>query len=286
MLNRTVAPAFNRSTDFALLTPEHIILSNGLPVYLISGGQQEVLRLELVIRAGRWYESKWGVSHFTGNLLTKGTSKHSSFDIAQTFDRYGAHIDVSAGLDHITVSLLTLNRHLKPTLTLLLELLTDAVFPEKELEQSKAIYLQSLKVNQEKTSFLAAKQFRKNIFGEQHPYGRELEAQDVSDVAADDLRQYFRQQLGDALLMVAGKIGDAERHLIQETFGQLPYARQTPRTLTPASPSTGRLTFEKEGSVQSSLRLGKPFVAQTHPDFYEILLFNHILGGYFGSRLM
>jgi predicted Zn-dependent peptidase len=53
----------------------------------------------------------------------------------------------------------------------------------------------------------------------------------------------------------------------------------------PISSSTNEV-ISKDESVQSSLRLGKRFINRTHPDYFECLLLNHILGGYFGSRLM
>src|SRR5690606_35977498 len=43
---------------------------------------------------------------------------------------------------------------------------------------------------------------------------------------------------------------------------------------------------EKKSSVQSSIRLGKKLFKKTHPDLIDALVFNELLGGYFGSRLM
>jgi predicted Zn-dependent peptidase len=44
--------------------------------------------------------------------------------------------------------------------------------------------------------------------------------------------------------------------------------------------------LKKENSVQSSIRLGKHIIPRLHPDYPSLLLLNHIVGGYFGSRLM
>jgi predicted Zn-dependent peptidase len=54
----------------------------------------------------------------------------------------------------------------------------------------------------------------------------------------------------------------------------------------PVRPGVRDETINKEESVQSSLRLGLRMVKKSHPDFPHMLLLNHILGGYFGSRLM
>jgi predicted Zn-dependent peptidase len=47
-----------------------------------------------------------------------------------------------------------------------------------------------------------------------------------------------------------------------------------------------RQIVEKDGSVQASIRMGKTSVARSHADYSAVLFLNHILGGYFGSRLM
>ena len=44
--------------------------------------------------------------------------------------------------------------------------------------------------------------------------------------------------------------------------------------------------IEIPDSVQSSLRLGKKIINRIDPDYPSLVLVNHILGGYFGSRLM
>ena len=182
MLDRTIQPPFARSTSFDLHKPEHISLPNGIQTYFIAGGTQDVIKVELVINSGRWIEKTWGAAYFVSQLLSKGTKTKTGFEIAEEFDRYGAHFEVSPGLDFVSIALYSLARKIEPAFRLLLELLTDAQLPQKEIDQIRSIYLQNLKVNNEKTSFLASKLFRKNLFGENHPYGKELDETDVDSL--------------------------------------------------------------------------------------------------------
>ena len=79
MLDRTLAPPFNRSTSFELIQPQKKILKGGAESYFILGGTQEVSKVEIVFAAGRWVEKTWGASYFTSNLLSKGTKKKDEF---------------------------------------------------------------------------------------------------------------------------------------------------------------------------------------------------------------
>src|SRR5688572_9761087 len=114
MLDRKTAPAYNQSTAFDLIAPDVKKLSNGIDLFFVRGGSQEVLKVELLFKAGRWAEAYPGAAYFTAHLLSKGTSKRSSFEIAQIFDLYGAHLEVNAGLDFVSVALYSLTKNLEP----------------------------------------------------------------------------------------------------------------------------------------------------------------------------
>ncbi|HEY8936668.1 MAG TPA: pitrilysin family protein [Cyclobacteriaceae bacterium] len=286
MLDRKTQPPFNSSTSFHLLEPTVKTLANGLTLQFISGGEQEVVRVEIIFDAGRWTEDLWGTSHFSAGLLNKGTTNKSSFEIAQIFDQYGAHVEVTPGLDVVSVSIYSLTKNIQPVLQLFFEIVTSAIFPEKELRQSKSIFLQNLKVNQEKTSFVASSIIRKNLFGENHPYGKELEEADVSKLERQNLVNFYTQNFKATHVFVSGKISEHTRKLLEDTFSQLPVGKTNQRNHKATEELAQPVYIEKEGSSQTSLRLGKKSIMRSHVDYADVLFLNHILGGYFGSRLM
>lgn len=286
MLDRTVAPSFSRSTHFDLIHPETITLGSGLQVFSVSGGNQKVIKVELLFRAGRWFEKNWGAGYFSAQLLSKGTTSKSSFEIAQILDHYGAHLDISPGLDIVSISLYTLTKNLRPTLELLYEILTDASFPEDELRQMKSIYLQNLKVNNEKTSFLASKLIRKNLYGEHYPYGKELDENDVNALSREMLIDHIGNHYQHLTIIVSGDVTSDALKLIEKTFSPYPFALSGAVAHSATEQKPFRQLQEKEGSLQSSLRSAKEMIDRKHPDYAAVLLLSHVLGGYFGSRLM
>jgi zinc protease len=286
MLDRTIQPPFVRSNSFDLHKPELVVLPNGVQTYFIAGGNQDVIKIEIVINAGRWIEKAWGAAYFTSQLLSKGTSTKTSFEIAETFEGYGSHLEISPGLDFVSISVYSLASKVEPTFRLLLELLTDAQLPQKELEQVKSIYLQNLKVNNEKTSFLASKLFRKNLFGEEHPYGKELDEADVENLSRSSLLEHLNTFSENISVFVAGKISTETKRLLIDGLSNLRHNGVTRKQGTFADVKPLNQRQEKNGSVQSSVRLGKKSLLRSHPDYVNVLFLSHILGGYFGSRLM
>src|SRR5215210_2743628 len=97
MLNRTQHPNIIDAVDLNLtLTPyESFSLDNGVPVYAVNAGAEEVLMLELVFYAGNSYESQNLVATATNHLLKNGTSKKTAFQISEHFDYYGAYLSRS-----------------------------------------------------------------------------------------------------------------------------------------------------------------------------------------------
>ena len=286
MLDRTLAPPFVKSTSFELIAPRKVSLDGGAELYFVLGGTQNVCKIELLFQAGRWSERTLGASYFTAQLLSKGTKSKSSYQIAQAFDQLGAHLEINPGADFVSVALYSLTRNVESSITLLIELLQDSVFPEKELSILKSIYLQNLQVNKEKTSFQSSVMFRKALYGTTHPYGKELEESDVDRVSREQLVNHFDAAFREATLIVSGKVSTEQQQFISSAFGFLKLQHIAPaqREIPPFTPSK-QIVF-KEDSVQASLRMGKPFFGRSHPDYPASIFINHILGGYFGSRLM
>lgn len=286
MLDRTAAPSFVKTSTFNLLTPEEFELSNGLHVFLVPGGFQDVMKIEFVFEAGRWFEQKTAAAYFTSQLLSKGTRHKSSYDIAQLFDQYGAHLEISPGLDYVSISLYTLSKNLVPVLDLLIEILSEPSFPEKEFRQTQIVFNQNLKVNNEKTSFVASQLFRKNLFGGSHPYGIEVAEKDANALDIDDLSKHFRQFQNPPLVFVSGKIEDTSLDLMTRAFQQMRTVVQGKPVHSAAEPQPRHHHLERKESIQSSVRIGARSVQRSHPDYVPVLFASHILGGYFGSRLM
>jgi predicted Zn-dependent peptidase len=286
MLDRKVTPPFVKSTAFDLIKPQEKKLDSGIDLFLVPGGQQEVLKIEIILKAGKWFEEKPGAAYFTSHLLSKGTRQKSSFEIAGLFDKYGAHLEINPGLDFVSISLYALTRNLSPVLNLLIEILTAPTFTQKEFDQTKSVFLQNLKVNNEKTSYVSSKLFRKNLFGDGHPYGSELEESDVNGLLTRHLEKHFLDYFTTLKIFVSGKIDPGNERLMMDAFSDWRRSKEVPDVEHNLHANPRNEYQEKKGSVQSSVRVGKRSVLRADPDYVPVLFVTHILGGYFGSRLM
>jgi zinc protease len=287
MLDRKTAPQFAEIKDFHLPSPEIIELTNGIPLVLYEDVQQKVIKIELVYKAGKWFESKRGVSHFTAQMLERGTTKRNSYQIAEAFDQFGCSTEVNAGFDFTSLSLYTLSKNLTSVLPVFCEVASSPSFPQSEFTLMKDVFRQNLKINNKKNSYVAGKTIRQNIFGSEHPYGSSLEESDVDNLSREDLVAFFNTQFVLHEIYITGALRGDEKKILINDLSNLKVLNLANDKIK-LSHDQKRLSqlIELPDSVQSSLRIGKRTINRSHPDYPTFVLLNHILGGYFGSRLM
>lgn len=290
-MNRTLPPSIRTIDSLTLPKIETLKLDNGVPVYVLNEGEQEVVKIELMFRAGKWYETKNLLADLANRMLREGTSGHTAREIADTFDFYGANLDTGSGFETAGTILYSLTREVDNVLPLLQEVLTDSIFPEKEFEIIANNRKQRLAVDLEKSDFLANRNFVNALFGQKHPYGRITEFDDFGQITVDDLKAFFKKyyHAANLIIIVSGKFGDSLVKKLNQYLGNKDWARNHPaeEIAYPVEQSV-QLSHhtEKAGSVQSSVVVGNISINKTHPDFLGFSILNTLFGGYFGSRLM
>ncbi|MFX7739957.1 hypothetical protein ABTJ99_21695, partial [Acinetobacter baumannii] len=76
--------------DLQLKQAAKFALDNGVEVYTVNAGAQEVIMVELVFFAGNSYETKNIVAATTNFMLKNGTTNKTAFAINEHFELYGS----------------------------------------------------------------------------------------------------------------------------------------------------------------------------------------------------
>ena len=275
--------------DIRLKPAEKFTLKNGVEVYAVNAGAEEVLSLEWVFFAGNWYEEQNLVAATTNFLLRNGTSKRTAFQINEHFEYYGSYLNRSCYNETATITLHCLTKHVKELLPVVKEIITDSVMPLDELNIYKQNMKQRLKVSLKKSDFIASRLIDVYLYGEKHPYGKYSKAEDFDAVGREQLLAHYKKyyQEGKLILFVAGKLPADLPSLLDQYFGDLPNKAipLEPIAIESTNEKKFRVTNDAEG-VQGSIRLARPFPNRHHPDFMKAQVLNALFGGFFGSRLM
>jgi len=289
VLNRLSPPPPQPFTSITLPTPTVSHLPNGARLHLLANDAQPVLRLQVVLPAGKRQEPAPGLAQLAARLLTEGTATRTARQIADEVAFYGASLECEAGPDRATLTLYCLARHLPALLPLVQEVLAAPAFREPELHQMKTRIGQGMRVERQKTSFRATEEFNKQLFGEATAYGRPFSEASFSQITAEELHAFHAAAyaLAGAEVFLSGDVA-AYAPAVAETLGQwqpavAPAVAATP---LPTAYPTGLVVVPVEGSIQASIRVGRRWPALTEAQTPELLLLVKVLGGYFGSRLM
>jgi predicted Zn-dependent peptidase len=293
MLDRTIAPEIKDAVDFNLeLKPaETFTLDNGVQVYAINAGAQEVTMLELVFFAGNWHEDRNIIAGTANFMLKNGTSKRTAFDINEHFEYYGAYLNRNCYNETANITLHCLNKHLKNVLPVVEELITDSIFPEEELATYKQNQIQRLKVNLQKNDFIANRFIDEYLYGKHHPYGRYTSIPEFETIDRQEVIKFYKDYYvnGKCIIFAAGKLSDDIFEQLNNAFGHLPLNKTEPPIKTferKLSEQKKQRIINDENGVQGAVRIARPFPNRKHPDFIQVQVLNNLFGGFFGSRLM
>ncbi len=293
MLNRKKSPAIIDSVELNLQLKPYtkFTLDNGVEVYSIHAGAQEVVMVEMVFSAGNWYEEKNIIAATTNFMLKNGTTQKKAFAINEHFDFHGAYLNRGCQNETATVTLHTLGKHLPKLLPVMAEILTDSIFPEDELAIYKQNQKQRLTVNLKKCDFVAHRLIDEYLFGVNHPYGKYSSAEDYDAITTEDMVAFYNQFYtnGKCIIFTAGILPADIQEQLNNAFGGLPLNKTALPSIVhqtvPTAQKKHNITNDVNG-VQGAIRLARPFPNRHHPDFTKVQVLNNLFGGFFGSRLM
>ncbi len=292
-MNRTITPEIVDAVDLNLQLKQvqKVVLDNGVPVYSVDAGAQEVVMLEFVFYAGNWYEEKNIVAATTNFMLKNGTTNKTAFAINEHFELYGAYLNRNCYNETATITLHTLSKHLSKLLPVIAEILTESIFPEQELAIYKQNQKQRLQVNLKKCDFVANRLIDEYVFGLHHPYGKYTSTLDYDALQTDELKSFFDKYYrhGKCMLFAAGKLPGDILTQLNNVFGKLPFNQQPLNNIiyhTAPAEQKKHSIINDENGVQGAIRMARAFPNRHHPDFAKATVLNNVFGGFFGSRLM
>ncbi|MFN4976344.1 MAG: M16 family metallopeptidase [Bacteroidota bacterium] len=293
MLNRSKAPHIKDAVAYniTLKKPDVCKLDNGVDVYNVQAGTEEVVQIEWVFRAGNWFEEQKLVASAANFLIKNGTRNKSAYEINEFVDFYGAYLNRSCYNETAVVSLHCLSKQLEHILPLVQEILVDAILPEEELLIYKQNMKQRLAVNLKKCDFIAGRKIDALLFGDHHPYGVYSEMNDYDALQQHALADYYNvfYKNGHCTIFSAGILPSNYQQLLNKYFGSLPFnktaTKEISHAILPSSQKKWNILNDAEG-VQGAIRIARACPLPTDPVFPKLQVLNVLFGGFFGSRLM
>ncbi len=268
------------------------VLANGLTVLALENPVADIISARLFIRAGSAFEtpSTAGLVSFLMGLLTKGTDRLSSMDIAEAVESVGASLSTDAAADYSVISLKTVAADFEEIFTLAADLLRHPSFPLSEIDLEQRLTLQQIRSMQEQPFTVAFNALRQAMYGS-HPYALSSIGTEASVAAftQSQLLDFHRQQFrpDNVVVTVVGRISpEAAVDQVERTLGDWPQPSTPPPALQvpPVEPVNVCVPILQDTN-QAIVMVGYGGAAVQHPAYAALKLTNTYLGNGLSSRL-
>jgi len=290
-LNRKQAPDFKTIDKIDIQQAESFTLKNGIKVFTINSGSQELTKIEFIFKAGMYYQTQPLLASATNNLLETGTKSYTANELSDNIDFFGSFFECNVSQDFSSLALYSLNKYLDKSLHYVEEIIKYPTFPKDELD----IYLSNKKqkhlVNSQKVNVIARRRFSELLFGEKHPYGVDVKTEDFDKLTLDRIKEFYKSYYhsGNCTIVASGKLAGNLVDTLDQFFGKEKWGGADTIVIPKIELDTTKQQkhfVEKVDAIQSAVRIGRVLFNKKDPDYFKFQVLNTILGGYFGSRLM
>jgi zinc protease len=290
---RAKPPAAGPPSRLALPVAASFKLPNGLTVLHVEQHQFPLVVAELVVLGGAGTNpiDKPGLSSFTAQMLSEGTERRSSTQIADDVAQIGASLRNDSVADSSSIYLRTLAPNREAALDLLSDVALHPKFDPTEMERVRKERQTDILQIQDDPFQVAFGVLVKTIYGPAHPYGYRNLGTETSNSALtrDDLVASWRANYtpANSALVLVGDLTPADAHsLAEKYFGSWQGSTQKqPPAAIKLQPARGIYLVDKPGAPQTMVLVGSAGASRSTPDYVPLEVMNNVLGGLFSSRL-
>ncbi|USH02968.1 insulinase family protein [Grimontia kaedaensis] len=291
--DRSVPPGPNGSVSVKVPELYHAKLGNGIEISGAESNETPTVTAHLVLPAGSLMEPKGksGLASLTADLISEGTTHRSSEDIAAELDRLGSSISISASSRGTTISVSSLTKNLRETLTLAGDILFNPRFDEADFDRLKKQALEGIHFSHQTPQWQAGQARREVLYSDPwHALPSEGTRETLSGLTLDDVKQFYVDNYTpDNARLIA--VGDIDKQtLLSKVNGLSRWKGNKATAPAPAElkqyPQSQIWLVDKPGAPQSVVQMVRhamPYDATG--EMFKTQLANFNLAGNFNSRL-
>ena len=280
----TLGTALLASTAWAAPEIKHWTADTDARVYFVQSDALPMLDVRIDFAAGTAYapEDQAGLASLTQSLIFTGADGLNEQALAEAIADTGAQIDGGTGPDRawLTVRTLSSTDERDAALELTARMLAHPDYPEAAVERELQRATASLRESLTRPATLAERRIAELSFGD-HPYGRNVTFQSLKALSRESLVDFHHRYYTarNATLPLVRPVTQAEAERIANTLTRNLPTGEPPAPLQPPTMPPASVERVPHPSSQAHILAGMPGIEREDPDYYALLLGNHILGG-------
>ncbi len=257
--------------------------SNGLKVFAFHNPTTPKIDIVLDLKAKHYFDpdDKQGLLLFVSKMMLEGTKNYAAAELIDAIESRGMSISTYPG----GISLSLLADDLEYGLSLMKEILTKALFDEKEIEKVRAQLIANLKNFWDEPRHFSGQLVREHMYKD-HPYSKNSfgTLETMSKISRQDLIDCYKKYISPhgARIAIVGDLGAHDvKAVVKKTLGSWK-GEQIPDIEFPHLKSPSEHTIDYHiNRDQVVLRFAAQSIPRKHADYDKLLLFDQIFGGGF-----
>jgi zinc protease len=258
-------------------------------------GGQVVATLSLHFGDENNLKGKDTAAGMAGQMLMRGTAKHTRQQIKDELDRLKANVRVGGSESGASASIVTTKENLKAVLDLVAELLKESTFPQAEFDQLKQEQLARLESMKSEPQMMAMQAMQRHM----NPYSKddvryvmtideEIEA--VKSVTLDQVKAFHKDFYGASsgeFVVIGDFDPETTQKQVSDLFNQWKSPQRYARIKKAYLPIPAEnKTLEAPDKANAMFIAGLPVkIKDSDADYPALVLGNYIMGGGMNSRL-
>lgn len=260
--------------------------AQGSKVFYVKADALPMVDIQVLFDAGSARDGKqFGLAALTSALLDTGAGQWNADQIAQRFESVGANFGTGVSSDNASLSLRTLTDPalFDKALETMHMILTKPKFAQTDFQREKNRTLAAIKQREESPAEVASEAFSNMLYGD-HPYAHPDSGMmaTVSKLKAADLLKFYKQYYvaNNALVVIVGNLTKQQaEETANKLLADLPTGEKPaviPDVVMPTKANERHIEYP---STQTHVLVGMPGTWRKDPDYFDLYIGNHILGG-------
>jgi zinc protease len=268
-------------THFDFPKPQSCVLSSGLKVLYHDNETTPKINIVLEFKARSHYDpqDKQGLYTFVTEMMTEGTANYTGEELADAIESRGMSLNVYPG----GIAMKMLSDDFVFGLGLLKEVLTQATFPESEIEKVRDQLLTDIKQYWDEPRSFAGQLIRDEIY-KNHPYSKQSigTKESISAITRDDLINFYNEYISpfEAHIAIVGDLpNDNIEQILERELGgwkRDKFEEIMCPAITEVEAKEINYPINRDQVVLSFAQLS---IDRKDPKFDTYLLFDQIFGG-------
>lgn len=267
------------------------ILDNKATLLLNQHKNNDIIAISIIAKGGEFIEKKIGEGTLTAAALLKGTQKYSAQELAQIMDENGIKIVPICSDDTFEINIQTTTSQIDLTMSVLSEILNNAIFDDYELEKKRTEIIGKIKQKRDIPMNVALEEFKTMIYANSvYSHTNKIIEKSLPSITREDVVSYYNRVL-DAQNIIISVNGNVKEDYIIRNFNNIlklkntkPFNYNEYKVTKLTSPVT--IIKQKPDLQTAWLFLGWQTAGiNNEKDFVNLKVLNTLLGSGMSSRM-